>query len=415
MSSKTYDGMTPRRIRVLLVGTHPVQYSAPIFRRLARHPRLDIQVAYCSMQGAEPHVDPGFGIEVKWDVPLLEGYDWVSLPNRSPVSKADSFFSLINPGIWQLISGKKFDAVVLFTGYVRATFWIALAAAKWNRVPVLFGTDAHELAPRDRKDWKPWVKRLFWPRLFGLADMVLAPSSGTFELMRALGIPADRIALTPYCVDNDWWIERSDKADRRAVRARWTVPDDALVVLFCAKLQSWKRPHDLLRAFAQVAHPNAFLVFAGEGPLRSSLESEAHSLRIDHKTRFLGFVNQTELPEVYTASDVFVLPSEHEPFGVVVNEAMLCRCAVIVSDRVGAGFDLVQDSETGFVFAMGDVADLAAALGRAMGDRERLQRMGEACRHRMAHWSPVDNVTAFVKAFIRTTKIQVESAAAGNL
>lgn len=379
-----------------------------MFRHLAQRPELDSQVVYCRMPGEQPQVDPGFGIDVKWDVPLLEGYTWVSLPNRSPVSNADSFFGLVNPGIWELISEGKFDAVVLFTGYVCATFWIALAAAKWHRIPVLFGTDAHELAPRDHKVWKLWIKRWLWPTLFGLADLVLAPSSGTVALMRSLGIPDDHITMMPYCVDNDWWIEQSDKVDRRAVRERWNVPDDAVAVLFCAKLQQWKRPQDLLRAFAQVADVNAYLVFVGDGPLRSALESEAGLLGIAEKLRFLGFVNQTGLPEIYTASDVFVLPSEHEPFGVVVNEAMLCQCPVIVSDRVGAGFDLVRDSETGFVFAMGDVTDLADTLRRAMSDRVRLRRMGEASRLRMAHWSPDDSIAAFVQAFIRVTRIHAE-------
>jgi glycosyltransferase involved in cell wall biosynthesis len=402
-------------LRVLLVASHPVQYSSPMFRRLTQHPQLEIQVAYCSMQGAESQLDRGFGVDVQWDVPLLEGYVWVSLPNRSPVPKADSFFGLVNPRIWRLISQGKFDAVVLFTGYVCATFWIALAAAKWNRVPVLFGTDAHELASRDHKVWKVWVKRWLWPRLFRLADVVLAPSSGTVALMRSLGIPEDRIALTPYCVDNDWWIEQSVKVDRRAVRARWNVPDDAIAVLFCAKLQSWKRPQDLLRAFAQITDLNGYLVFVGEGPLRSALESEARSLGIAGKVRFLGFVNQSGLPEAYTASDIFVLPSEHEPFGVVVNEAMLCQCPVIVSNRVGAGLDLVRDAETGFVFAMGDVTGLAAALRLAMSDRERLRRMGEASRRRMANWSPADNIAGFVRSVARAAAIHSGPAAAGNL
>jgi glycosyltransferase involved in cell wall biosynthesis len=402
-------------LRVLLVASHPVQYSSPMFRRFAKHPELDIQVAYCSMQGAERRLDPGFGIDVKWDVPLLEGYAWVSLPNRSPVPKADSFFGLVNPGVWRLISDGKFDAVVLYTGYLCATFWIAIGAVKWNRVPVIFGTDAHELAPRDHKDWKLWVKRWLWPRLFGLADVVLAASSGTIALMRSLGIPEDRIALTPYCVDNDWWIEQSAKVDRRAVRARWNIPDGAVAILFCAKLQPWKRPRDLLRAFARVADLNAHLVFAGEGPLRLDLESEARLLGIADKVRFLGFVNQSGLPEAYTASDIFVLPSEHEPFGVVVNEAMLCQCPVIVSDRVGAGFDLVRDGETGFVFAVGDVTGLAAVLRHAMSDRERLRQMGKASRRRMARWSPADNIAGFVRSVARATGFRQGPAAAGNL
>jgi glycosyltransferase involved in cell wall biosynthesis len=404
-----------RRLRTLMVCTHPVQYSAPIFRLIAKDPRFEILVAYCSLQGAELQLDPEFGIDVQWDVPLLEGYNWVSLPNCSPVPKADSFFNLVNPGIWRLISHGKFDAVVLYTGYVCATFWMAMAAAKWNRVPVLFGTDAHELAPRDHKGWKLWVKRWLWPRLFGLADVVLAPSSGTVALMRSLGIPEDRIALTPYCVDNDWWIEQSAKVDRRAVRARWNVSDDAVAILFCAKLQPWKRPQDLLRAFARVGDLNACLIFAGEGPLRSALESETRSLGIADNVRFLGFVNQSGLPEAYTASDIFVLPSEHEPFGVVVNEAMLCRCPVIVSDRVGASFDLVRDAETGFVFAAGDVTGLAAVLRCAISDRERLRQMGEASQRRMANWSPKDNIAGFVRSVARATGIHLGPAVAGNL
>ena len=403
-----------RRPRVLLVGSHPVQYATPIFQLLAKDPRVEIQVAYCGMQGAEAGIDPEFGVSVKWDIPLLDGYAWVCLPNRSPAPGSGSFCGLFNPGIWGLISRGKFDAVVLYTGYMCATFWIALAAAKWKRARVLFGTDAHELAPLDKKRWKVWVKRGLWPKLFGLADVVLVPSSGTMRLMRSLGIPQERIVLTPYSVDNDWWIAQSGQVDRRAVRAGWNVPDDALVVLFCAKLQPWKRPRDLLLAFAEVSDRNTYLVFAGDGPLRSALESEARSLGIGGQVRFLGFVNQSGLPETYTASDVFVLPSESEPFGVVVNEAMLCQCPVIVSDRVGAGFDLVREAETGFVFAARDVNGLAAVLRRAMSDRDRLRRMGEACRRRMAHWSPADNVAAFVQALAGPAEIRAASETAGN-
>jgi glycosyltransferase involved in cell wall biosynthesis len=284
-----------------------------------------------------------------------------------------------------------------------------VAAAKWNRVPVIFGTDAHELAPRDGKNWKLWVKRLLWPRLFRLADVVLAPSTGTVKLMDSLGISRDRVVLIPYCVDNSWWIEQSAKVDRHAVRARWNLPDEAIVVLFCAKLQPWKRPQDLLRAFAQVADLNAYLVFAGDGPLRADLESEAQSLGIAGKVRFLGFVNQSGLPETYTASDVLVLPSSYDAFGLVVNEAMLCRCPVIVSDRVGARFDLVREAETGFVYPAGDVESLAAVLRRAMSNRQHLHEMGEESFRRMAHWSPLDTIAGFVLSIF--TAVGVSSGA----
>jgi glycosyltransferase involved in cell wall biosynthesis len=402
--------MTHRPVRLLLVASHPVQYSSPIFQLLAKDPRVEINVAYCSLQGAEAHFDPGFGVDVKWDTPLLDGYPWQLIPNRSPIPKQGSFMGLFNPGIWRTISDGKFDAVVLYTGYICATFWIALAAAKWNRISVLFGTDAHDLRPRDGKRWKVRAKRLLWPYLFRFADVVLIVSSGGGALMRSLGIPEDRIALVPFCVDNEWWLKQSAKVNRRAVRESWNVPDEAAVVLFCAKLQFWKRPQDLLHAFAQIPNLNACLVFAGDGPLRADLESEAESLGITRKVRFLGFVNQSGLPDVYTASDIFVLPSEHEPFGLVVNEAMLSQCPVIVSDRVGARFDLIREGETGFVFPCGDVDALATVLQRALSDRGVLRRMGESARARMASWSHRDYTHSLIEATSRAIEMRGKSS-----
>jgi glycosyltransferase involved in cell wall biosynthesis len=361
------------------------------------------------MQGAEPEIDPGFGVQVKWDIPLLDGYPWVCLPNRSWAPGLGSFFGLFNPGIWRLISRGKFDAVVLYTGYICATFWIAMVAAKWKRTRVLFGTDAHDLVPRDQKTWKVRVKKWLWPRLFRLADVVIIVSSGGAALMRSVGIPEERIVLAPFCVDNEWWAKKSDLVDRAVVRARWGVPEDAAVILFCAKLQPWKRPQDVLHAFAKAADLNAYLVFAGDGALRPALESEAKSLGIADKVRFLGFMNQSGLPETYTASDIIVLPSEYEPFGLVVNEAMLCRCPVIVSDRVGARFDLVREGETGYVFPCGDVDGLTAILHRALNDRGVLRRMGEAARDRMASWSHVDYAHALIRAVSKAVGMRGQS------
>ncbi len=322
-----------RRYRVLIVATHAVQYSAPIYHQMARHPELDIEVAYCSMRGAESGLDPDFGKEVKWDVPLLDGYSWTLLRNRAIHPGPGRFFGFLNTGLWRKLRRGRYDALVLCTGYRYATFWIGLLAAKLRRVPVLFGTDAISLAARDGAAWKALLKRYFWPVLFRMADQVTVPSTGTREMMRALRIPERRITLTPYVVDNEWWKAQSSCVDRALVRASWDVPAGAIVLLFCAKLQPWKRPLDLLRAFAKAAAPNLFLVFAGDGPLHEEIAREAMELGVGGRVRLLGFVNQSELPAVYRASDVLVLPSEYEPFGVVVNEAILCGCVAAVSDR----------------------------------------------------------------------------------
>ena len=139
-------------------------------------------------------------------------------------------------------------------------------------------------------------------------------------------------------------------------------------MLFCAKLQPWKGPLDVLEAFARANVPNSYLVFAGDGPLRTSIEQRACELGVSERVRILGFVNQSQLPSVYCAADLLVLPSLYEPFGFVVNEAMLCGCPAAVSDRVGAKYDLVRQGETGYVFPAGDVDALAAILRDVLSD-----------------------------------------------
>jgi glycosyltransferase involved in cell wall biosynthesis len=384
------------RYRVLFVCSHPVQYTSPILRRLAQHPQLEFKVAYCSLRGAEANHDPEFGITVQWDVPLLEGYDWVEIANRG--SGSEGFFGLYNPGLWRVIREGNFDAVVCLTGYIRASFWITMARCRLSGVATLFGTDASSLDPRDARKWKVPLKKIVWPRLFSLADQVVVPSAASVEMMRGLGLSKDRITLTPFTVDNDWWSNHAAGVDRAAVRTSWGVAPHQLVVLFCAKLQAWKRPIDLLRAFAKAGVPNAILVFAGEGPLRSQLEFEAKELGISTNVRFLGFINQSRLPAVYSSSDLFVLPSEYDPCPVVVCEAMLCGLPVLLSSEIRGRFDLVRSGITGDIFCCGEVEELAAALRHVLNDREYLAALGKNARERMITWSPKESVSAIVDA-----------------
>jgi glycosyltransferase involved in cell wall biosynthesis len=388
--------MPERRYRVLAIATHPVQYMAPIFRRMAAHSGFDLHVAYCSLRGAEAAHDPEFGATVQWDVPLLEGYSWTHIPNRG--SGDESFFGLRNPGLAKLIRDGNYDAVLCFVGYVRATFWIAWRAAKSSKSAFLFGTDTNTLAPRDGRRWKSAVKKILWPRLFRLADQVIVPSSGARDLMLALGLPAERVTLTPYSVDNDWWMRHSAGVDRAAVRASWGASASDAVILFCAKLQPWKRPGDLLCAFAEAKLSSALLVIAGEGPLRAELESQAAALGVAARVRFLGFVNQSQLPAVYTAADLMVLPSEYEPFAVVVNEAMYCGCPVAASDHVGAARDLVVPVRKEFVYSCGDISALASLLKDALADRARLASLRPAAVAHMQTWSPERNIAATLEA-----------------
>jgi glycosyltransferase involved in cell wall biosynthesis len=384
--------------RLLIVAPLVVQYSSPLFREIVQQAQLNLLVAYCSMQGAETGVDPGFGVNVSWDTPLLEGYPWKNVPNRALRPGVEHFGGLFNPGLWTLIREGHFDAV-LICGYYFASAWIALAAAKYFGTPTLFVSDSHSLRSwRTQSPWKLRIKKILLRRIFSLVDGVVVSSSGGVDYLKALGFPGERVFLAPTAVDNNWWSEQAAKVDRNAARAAWRIPAEGTVVLFCAKLQRWKGPMDLLEAFAQANVPNSYLAFAGDGPERLNLERRATELGLTDRVRFLGFLNQSQLPSAYCAADLLVLPSLFEPFGLVVNEAMLCGLPVAVSDRVGARFDLVRPGENGYVFPAGDVEALAAILRQFLPDPEKKVYMGVAAQQRMETWSPQEYVEGMVRA-----------------
>lgn len=128
------------------------------------------------------------------------------------------------------------------------------------------------------------------------------------------------------------------------------------------------------------------------------LQAEAATLGLCDRVRFLGFQNQSQLPAVYVAADLMVLPCVYEPFAVVVSEASCCGCPVAASDHVGAAQDLIAPVDPRLIYPCGDVDALSKLLAELCLDRERLRELGIAAKRRMATWSPDDTVSLTIDA-----------------
>jgi glycosyltransferase involved in cell wall biosynthesis len=174
-------------------------------------------------------------------------------------------------------------------------------------------------------------------------------------------------------VDNERFRAMSDAArPARAQRLESIGLDPRRpTVIFSGKLTPRKRPLDAVRAIGR-CRGELNLVVLGDGPLRHELARLAGQLPV----RCLGFVNQADLPGWYASGDVLVLPSESEPWGLVVNEGMACGLTPVVSDAVGCAADLVDG--IGEIVPVGDIEALAGALMRAgcedHGRRQEMQR-----------------------------------------
>lgn len=379
--------MSDRRYRVLILTTHVVQYASPLYRVLAGDPRLETLVAYCSLQGAESGFDPEFGVQVQWDVPLLDGYKWVQVPNRSLRPRLGHFWGLWNPGLWKLVRRGKFDAIVIYTGYMCASFWIAVLAAKSAGVAVLISTDSTTLQSREGKRWKESLKPFILRRVYSFVDVIMAASKAARKLAMELGVSEERIRVIRCGVNKEAWLASNGKFDRAGIRAGWGVPANAPVILYCAKLQPWKRPLDLVEAFAKADLPGVYLVLAGEGPQRGEVEACVRALGLTERVRVLGFVNASQLPGFYQAADLFVLPSAYDPCPLVVPEAMFSGLPVILSDAVLGRLEMIDSGKSGYLYPCGDTGSLAGILKNIFTDTQKLQQLKEGVRRQMESWT----------------------------
>jgi glycosyltransferase involved in cell wall biosynthesis len=205
-----------------------------------------------------------------------------------------------------------------------------------------------------------------------------------------MGVPADRIFLMPYAVDNRRFTasSRLSNAERREVRASLGVGDDRPIILYSAKFQPRKRPDDLLRAAALLTREETpfQLAMLGSGEMEPQLRAMTRSLGLT-QVCFAGFVNQSALPRYYGACDAFVLPSADEPWGLAINEAMCAGLPIVASSEIGCVPDLVRDGSNGCIFPAGHVVALADALRSLIADAGLRQRMGQASRDLISRWS----------------------------
>ena len=376
--------MTAPYMRLSYLVSHPIQYQAPMLRRIADDPEIQLTVLFETLQSATGYHDQGFGRDVAWDVPLTEGYAHQAVSGIDEVQSRLAETDVLWVHGWDSRLRRK-----------------ALALAARMGVPVLMRGENTSAAMPDGAGLRGMVKRHYLKVIFKHCAGFLCIGSQNRRYYEAHGVGEDRLFSMPYAVDNDFFTEQSQTASvrREDFRRELNLQPARPVVLFAGKLQRRKHPMALLQAWrnldAQAAR-NPYLLFVGDGEERAALEASTGD---DENVRILGFRNQTELPAFYDLADVFVLPSEREPWGLGVNEAMACGAAIIASDQCGCAADLVNDS-CGAVVAAGDSQALAEALQTLLGDAERLATMGEAARKRIASCSYNEDVTG-LKAAIK--------------
>ena len=234
------------------------------------------------------------------------------------------------------------------------------------------------------------VVRMALARVRRKADLVVVPSHAVKrDVVRRVGLPEDRVVVTPEGCEPRFRPVRSAAA-LRDVAARYGLP--ARYVLAVGTLEPRKNLTTLLEAFARLrrdgeVHADLRLVLAGaRGWLDEPIFATVRSLGLDDAVRFTGFVDDDDLPAVYSGAALFVFPSLHEGFGLPLLEAMACGVPVVTSN-VSSLPEVAGDAAT--LVDPRDGRGLAAAIARLLRDEALHDRLREAgiARARQFSWA----------------------------
>lgn len=375
------------KLKLAILNTHPIQYFAPLYEELAKQENIDLTVLYCSKWGVEEYVDPQFKTSFKWDIPLLDGYNYKFLKNIRKTQNVNKFFNLINLEIISELYRNKYD-VLWLNGHNNLTNIIAVITAKIFGIKLLMRAETQlniEITPFKKFIRKP-VMKLFYKLFNGF----LFIGTRNREYYEYLGITDNKLFFVPYTVNNEFFISKVIAAQKRIneLKIRFNLNNGNLNILYASKLIRRKNPLDLLKAFQIIKgkFKSVNLLFVGTGDQESTLKGFINQNNIKD-VYFLGFLNQSELPEAFALSDVFVLPSINETWGLVINEAMCAGLPIITTDVVGAASDLVKEGINGFTYKAGDVNQLADKLLIILSDERLRKSMGDKSKEIISKWS----------------------------
>ncbi len=393
------------RDRVAIVTTHPIQYHAPWFRWMTEQNRFDLRVFYLWNPAASTLQDPGFDQPVKWDLPLLEGYDYEFVSNTSVMPGTGNFRGLRNPELLERLRSYQPTAALLIGYKYRSLMRLIFTSERKRGFPLLFRGDSHRLGKVESRKEKvesrseggqgsavrslrSELRRRLISGIYRRFAAFLYVGQANREYFRLHGVPEHKLFFSPHAIENDRFLRDRDihREEGRKWRRELGIPETSLLTLFAGKFQEKKRPLDLLEGFLRLRRDDHCLLFVGAGALEAPLRERSASAQ---NIYFAPFQNQTAMPRTYAAADLFVLPSfgAEESWGLAVNEALCLGLPVIVSTHVGCGPDLIHDGQNGLVFPAGDVDALAGCLQEALNNPERLRRWGEEGRKMVRNYN----------------------------
>ncbi|RZL50479.1 MAG: glycosyltransferase [Pedobacter sp.] len=385
-----------RKLAVII--THPIQYYLPLFQLLAKS--CDLKVFYTwGKNGISGKYDPDFNLMIAWDIPLLDGYSFEILQNNSKDPGSHHFNGIHNLEIINRINLFNPDAILIY-GWAFKSHLKVLRHFK-GKIPICFRGDSTLLD--ERIGLKKFLRKLWLRWIYSHIDKAFYVGKNNKAYYKEFGLKEKQLIFAPHAVDNERFAE--DRVlEARQLRQTLNIEQHETLILFAGKFENKKNPELLLQAFIELDLQNVHLLFVGSGELEERLKLRVEhiklsppptpskggqNLSIEERVHFMDFRNQSMMPVVYQACDLFCLPSSGpgETWGLAVNEAMSAGKAILVSDKVGCAMDLVMENQNGRIFKSGDIDDLKNKLILLTNKPSKLTQMGNKSSAIIKNWT----------------------------
>ncbi|WP_271608428.1 glycosyltransferase [Bradyrhizobium sp. CCBAU 21359] len=273
--------------------------------------------------------------------------------------------------------------VTILCGYDRPEVWLQafILRLRGRRFALFCDSTIHD---RPQRFLTGLAKRI----IFNLADGLFCYGRRTVEYVNHYGVSSSRsfdrcqaAALPRNYSAEDALSKRQRNAPSESAPPRY---------LYVGRLSPEKSLDHLLRAFKLTLgqRPSASLVLVGKGQSEQDLRDLADGLNITSNVVFAGPKYDTELFDEYSKASCLILPSQSEPWGLVVNEALSYGCPTIASNRCGCVPELVCDGETGFVFEWGNIEELATKMTAVPDVFSHTTTTAKACIRQIEQYTP---------------------------
>lgn len=369
--------------KLAIITTHPIQYYAPVFKLMQERQQLNIKVFYTWGESCLQRYDHGFLKCINWDIPLLEDYPYEWVTNHAKDPGSHHFNGIINPGLIPQIEQWQPEALLVY-GWAYYSHLQCLRYFK-GKIPLYFRGDSTLL--NNPKGLKKYLRKFYLQWVYQHIDHAFYAGKNNRAYFKYYGLSDTQLSFAAHAIDNERFSEPQQTA-ASTLRSSINIGDHEILILYAGKFDRVKDVSLLLQAFIDLNRPDVHLLLTGNGAEEVSLKLAVRLSTMPAKIHFMNFQNQSLLPVVYQAADLVCLPSYHETWGLAINEAMACAKAVLVSDYVGCGADLIRENQNGSIFTARSLTSLTGHLKKLI-DRGRpgLADMGMCSKAIINSWS----------------------------